>query len=220
MKLHYCVPTRNRFDLARAGIAAALAGSLVPDRVVVLDNSDRAEAAGHLADLVTAGVEVVPQRGNLGVSASWNWFLRHLEDHVVIANDDAVPGPETCRALVGAAQADTTEVFFGVTGDDGNAFSIFLLRKRGWQRIGPFEEAFYPAYYEDDDYAHRLRLAGYRVVRVPGATFEHLGSATYQAYKAEQQEQHRRAVRVNRRRYLAKWGGLPGNERFSTPYGT
>ena len=47
------------------------------------------------------------------------------------------------------------------------------LRRDVWETVGPLDEGFYPAYYEEVDYCFRARQAGYHVVYVPDATAIH-----------------------------------------------
>ncbi|PYR98200.1 MAG: glycosyl transferase family 2 [Acidobacteria bacterium] len=52
--------------------------------------------------------------------------------------------------------------------------AAFLLTPRAtWQRLGGFDEAFKPAYYEDSDYCARLWEQGFRVVYDPNAMILH-----------------------------------------------
>lgn len=45
------------------------------------------------------------------------------------------------------------------------------------RRIGFFDDAFYPSYFEDTDLCHRARRAGYRLIYEPAATVLHRVSA-------------------------------------------
>jgi GT2 family glycosyltransferase len=50
----------------------------------------------------------------------------------------------------------------------------FLLTPRDiWERLGGFDEAFTPGYYEDADYCMRLHQAGLRVVFEPSVAVDH-----------------------------------------------
>lgn len=51
-----------------------------------------------------------------------------------------------------------------------------LYRRDAFLAVGGFDESFF-CYYEDNDLAFRLRLAGYRCLYVPGAVVHHVGSA-------------------------------------------
>jgi len=84
--------------------------------------------------------------------------------------------------------------------------------------VGSFDERLYPAYFEDNDYHYRIRLAGMRAITHPPAMFYHYGSRT--------QNEAGGAPLVpgnvfdeNRRRYIQKWGGPPGCEQFRKPFG-
>jgi N-acetylglucosaminyl-diphospho-decaprenol L-rhamnosyltransferase len=62
------------------------------------------------------------------------------------------------------------------------AAAALVLRRGALDRIGGFDEAFFPAWFEDVDLARRLRDSDHRVVYWPAATFEHrLGSTVPEA---------------------------------------
>ncbi|HEY0783752.1 MAG TPA: hypothetical protein VGE98_14935, partial [Thermoanaerobaculia bacterium] len=87
---------------------------------------------------------------------------------------------------------------------------------------GWFDENFYPAYKEDQDYAYRCELAGVRRVAYAcpcGFAAEHLESQTIRSdpeYAALNAVTH---TEWNWRYYREKWGGDHGEERFTTPFG-
>jgi GT2 family glycosyltransferase len=41
--------------------------------------------------------------------------------------------------------------------------ALFALRRVVWDTIGPFDESFYPAYYEESDYCYRARQHGFQI---------------------------------------------------------
>lgn len=89
-------------------------------------------------------------------------------------------------------------------------FSGFMITKKTYEEIGEFDEGFNPAYFEDNDYHRRLKLAGYIAIKEPSALFYHYGSAT-------RKESGTVTVTdwsfINNRAYFeAKWGGLPEND--------
>lgn len=55
--------------------------------------------------------------------------------------------------------------------------AVVLLRMSAFKDIGPFDEAIF-LYYEDDDFCLRLRQAGYSAVLVPGAVVAHAGGGS------------------------------------------
>ncbi len=55
--------------------------------------------------------------------------------------------------------------------------AVVLLRMSALRDIGPFDEAIF-LYYEDDDFCMRVRAAGYSAVLVPGAIVRHAGGGS------------------------------------------
>jgi len=221
--IYYCIPTYKSFDEARLGIIAALTGSLVPDEIVVIDNSGDGSgtvALQHLASLYPK-VYMWPQSYNLGVAASWNKFHTEIKrDFIIIANDDVAVHYNTIEAMYLAAKANQDEPMVYGNGASGNAYSLFMLRKWAFDKIGPFDERFYPAYFEDNDYAYRLKLAGYTgQFHAHDATYDHVGSSTLKKYSEHEMTAHHHRFRNNREYYITKWGGVPGEEKYTTPFG-
>jgi GT2 family glycosyltransferase len=97
-------------------------------------------------------------------------------------------------------------------------FAAFMLGHACWESVGPFDEGFFPAYFEDNDYHRRIQLAGLRAVVHPPAMFYHFGSQTQNESVARPVVTSEMFER-NRDRYVRKWGGLPGAERLAAPFG-
>ncbi|MDX1664111.1 MAG: glycosyltransferase [Candidatus Promineifilaceae bacterium] len=51
--------------------------------------------------------------------------------------------------------------------------ALFAVRRAVLEAIGPFDEGFYPAYYEEADYCARARAHGFQIASVPGAQATH-----------------------------------------------
>lgn len=71
-----------------------------------------------------------------------------------------------------------------------------------WEELGGFDEHFSPAYYEDTDFAFRVRNAGYKVVYQPNAQVIHLegitsGTDINSGIKSYQE--------TNRHKFVEKW---------------
>jgi GT2 family glycosyltransferase len=96
-------------------------------------------------------------------------------------------------------------------------FSAFMLSKTCWEAVGEFDEVFYPAYFEDNDYHYRMKLMEIPAIVLPAAMFYHYGSRT-------QNEAEGSPIvsggmfENNRAAYFKKWGGVPGEEKFTHPY--
>jgi GT2 family glycosyltransferase len=55
--------------------------------------------------------------------------------------------------------------------------AAMAIRRSTWEAIGPFDDGFYPAYYEEVDYCYRARQHGLEIGYVPAATVQHLFSS-------------------------------------------
>ena len=96
-------------------------------------------------------------------------------------------------------------------------FSAFAVSRECWEQVGEFDELFHPAYFEDNDYHYRMKLANVDAIVYPPAMFYHYGSRT-------QNEALPAPIvsggdfKNNRAAYARKWGGVPGEEKFEHPY--
>lgn len=220
-KVYYALPTYKALDLAYESVLAVLRGTRVPDKIIIADNTGNGSGTQYLKPLTEkfANVYIWPQTYNIGVSKSWNLFHQQIaDDYIIIANDDIQVDPYTIEKIVDAADSNPRDILFTGDGESGNAFSLFLLTQRGYNLIGAFDEKFSPAYFEDNDYARRMFLKGYYIVPVKGATYRHEGSSTLKRFTPQEWEVHHNSHRANERYYIAKWGGLPHNEYYDTPF--
>jgi GT2 family glycosyltransferase len=84
------------------------------------------------------------------------------------------------------------------------AAACLMVRADAFDRLGGFDEAFWPAWWEDVDFCRRLRDAGFRVRYVPDAVFSHAGGTSVDALGPVA---FARAFAANRRRYVRKHHG-------------
>lgn len=86
--------------------------------------------------------------GNMGVAASWNAIFRHARDagysHVALVSQGVVLDGGTQRL---AALVDEYGDERGLLTDF--AWRCIVLSVDVWEQVGPFDERFAPAYYED-----------------------------------------------------------------------
>jgi GT2 family glycosyltransferase len=218
----YCVPTYRSFDLCVKSIAAVLRGSFIPDRIIVKDDSGEGAALPALLEFSEKNdfpIDIIVSPSRDGVAASWNRLVKESgeADYIIIANDDIEVQPDTLQKMVDAATA-SEEIFFYADARMGNAFSLFLIKRAGYEKIGPFNEHFYPAYFEDNDYSWRLRLAGHQLVSVYGAMYAHVGSSTLARYTPDEMAKHHSDFQRNELLYTRMWGGRAGNEHYTAPF--
>ena len=219
-----CIPTLKRYDLL-VRLCLSLNSESCRDlklRIFVLDNGGGLldSCLWHTAQeqFVFARPEVIVPKYNLGVAGSWNFFLKQFPS-CIVANDDVVFARETIESFALASLAFPEVVIF--EGKDPVAgFSTFYVNKSDvWMKMGGFDELFNPSYFEDDDCRYRLRLAGYPVKKVLLRGWRHDNSSTLASGDESYKRMHWCLYQRNRSYYIRKWGGLPGSEVHSSPFG-
>lgn len=226
MKLIYGIPTYSQFDDCRHAVEQILQSStLVPDEIIIVDNSETAEGYKSLADLIVKYpcVDIWVRTENI-LSGAWNdvmdYAVAQQDDdvYVILANDDVTPHPDSIKALVDAAVQNPEIAMWNGSGHSGNSYSFFLMQLWAYNRLGPFDENYKPAYFEDNDKDWQIKVAGLIREEVPAATFDHIGSATANNMSGERKVQHHASFVRNERYFSRKWGGKPGKEQFKIPF--
>ena len=179
------------------------------------------------------------------LSRSWNYGVQSAIDdgctHICVINDDVLFSPFTIDALVNTMEADPKIALasamtlrgqvqdpYDVVGlkewnhpeslSEHPDFSCFMLTPESFQHIGLFDENFRPAYFEDNDYHYRIKLAGRKAVSTNQAPYFHYGSRTQNSNPAQPVVPGPQ-FEANRAYFAEKWGGVPGQEKYVTPYG-
>ena len=83
------------------------------------------------------------------------------------------------------------------------AMFCVALRRETYERLGPLDEQFGIGMFEDDDYSHRIKAAGLRVVCVADVFIHHFGQAAFKQLIAN--GKYNPLFEENRRRYEKKW---------------
>lgn len=73
-----------------------------------------------------------------------------------------------------------------------------------WRRLGGFDDAFAPAYYEDTDIAFRIRQAGHAVLYQPHAAVIHFEGVSC-GTSEDDERGLKRFQRINRGKFHARW---------------
>jgi glycosyltransferase involved in cell wall biosynthesis len=168
-------------------------GSPVPtdlsaaDRVVALTHNRGVGPAWNLGASVAAAPLLCFLNSDCEVTAGWDRALAHGATdgrRIVFPYTDHVDGQ-------GPRSPDQA----------GTAGWCFMLHRQLFAEIGPFDEGFAPAYFEDTDYWHRAWEMGVDLSPVPAAVVIHERRTTGR-HAPELAEVFER----NRRRYEAKHG--------------
>lgn len=221
----------NNIHLTKKAVASALAQEpSVP--VVVIDNYSIDDTAKWLTTKKTVASLYLHEQKSL--SHCWNkamrlaWSVNYTS--VLLLNNDVEIRPDTFRLLdsypadfVSCVSVDSQDRV-GVPGDrtledlkkterPHPDFSAFLIRKTVTDRVGWFNEDYFPAYVEDCDYHVRMHRAGIKSVCVD-LPFLHHGYATLKYSNPVEKARIERGAQLNRGRFLAEYGCLPGTPEY------
>ncbi len=101
-------------------------------------------------------------------------------------------------------------------------FAMGAVNRAAIEAVGLFDEwSFWPLYFDDNDFAYRCDLAGFGITYYDGAMSEGAdGHQTSLTIFSDPVIRSRNAETwaLNAEAYEAKWGGLPGNEKYRTPW--
>jgi GT2 family glycosyltransferase len=78
--------------------------------------------------------------------------------------------------------------------------AVFAFPRQVFDRVGQFDEGFFPAYYEETDYCFRAREAGFAVWYEPRASAVHFESQSHDVAS----EAHHQAAQTGRLRFILK----------------
>ncbi|MDI6773266.1 MAG: glycosyltransferase, partial [bacterium] len=81
-------------------------------------------------------------------------------------------------------------------------FFCVVIPRRVIDEVGFLDERFGIGMFEDDDYSHRIRRAGYRLVCTDGAFVHHFHSATMRRFS---EQEYLRMFEANRAKFEQKW---------------
>lgn len=148
---------------------------------------------------------------NIGVAASWNKMIERAKllgySHVMILNDDVImeKDPFDIEKFIEENPAD----FY-----TGHGYFSFIIPIATYEKIGKFDENYYPAYYEDTDYTYRLQVAGFNKLDTDFILPEVMRTSK----SGEKDKSLYDRVFECRRYYEQKWGGAPTQETYKTPF--
>jgi GT2 family glycosyltransferase len=205
MKLIIGIPTINRADLLNEALANYFE-DFKQTEIVICDNGGQ--------EIITRENNFViykPEK-NLGVSGSWNMIMDYADKvkatHVLMLNDDIYLGKseEEINTIIRLWNPEflCTEL----------NWCSFILSVDAYKKIGKFDENFFPAYFEDNDYFRRMML-----LNVPIIMNAMLNPIIYRnSMTILKTPELNNCFEKNRQYYISKWGGQPTQETFSTPF--
>jgi GT2 family glycosyltransferase len=211
-------------DCSAQPAATVLAAVRGPRWVRNTENCGFLRTANRGVSLARAGYVVLLNNDTL-VTAGWLKALREVLDH---QPDAAVVGAKlvypdgTLQEAGGIIWRDGTGWNYG-RGDDASdprynyvrsvdycSAACWLFQREFFASMHGFEEAYAPAYYEDTDFAFRVRAAGKRVYYQPAATIVHFEGASCGRDESAGIKQHQA---VNRKNFRRRWNQVLSTHR-------
>lgn len=208
--MSYCIliPTINRKDLLMQALNWYVP-NLRETEIIVLDNGKQGIVSG------ASNLRVFESDKNKGVAGSWNWLIRKAIErghtHFLVLNDDIV------------LKRYEDEIYQIIERGGNNVFhrprpfynwSAFILNKYIFETVGEFDQSFVKCFFEDNDYEYRMKLAEVEI-RYEDA----LNAQVYLNSQTIEKDPLLGDYISNKEYYINKWGGIPTEEKYKTPFG-
>jgi GT2 family glycosyltransferase len=198
------IPTLNRYDLLKEALDRYIV-DFPTTHIYIVDNGNQG------IDDSNPNITVLKSSYNLGVAASWNVLCNTIFEeytHALIMNDDII---------IGKTESEIYELLNTVTADfyvGPFYWSVFIIFKDIFDKVGGFDEEFYPAYLEDNDYHYRMKLMNCKYIQIE----ELLPEVCRNSMTLEKEPTINSTFEKLMKFYKEKWGGKPGEEKYLTPF--
>ena len=219
------IPTLNRADLLVPALRK-YENDFPTTRIIVYDNGAQDISTLYLRDALSrpsvARLTTLEKEdgSNIGVAAAWNKICErafggfdvsgsHKVENILMLNDDIYLGRKESHILQLIEKYKDDDFIIGEKG-----WCSFVLPKKTFEKIGSFDEEFWPAYFEDGDYRYRMQLQGMSYITAPELTPVYFRESMTRQ-KDPSLNQH---FEKNKMRYNEKWGGLPELEMYDFPF--
>lgn len=215
--VYVCVPVLKRYDCLWEFIRSCELGTIKPTRYIIIDNGNKLMTTELIPPEDITRLTITGAGQNIGVAKAWNYFMIHVPEVRIIANDDLLFYPDTIELLMN----DLDENMLTYPAGTGS-FSCFILNDKIIENVGYFDEDISPnyGYYEDNDYHRRMLAKGFDIRPTEGCRTTHVnnGSNTLKAYTPEEMAEHHIKFHRATINYVRKWGGPPHHELYETPF--
>jgi GT2 family glycosyltransferase len=208
------IPTIAAPDALVQTVEAVLAQDVETD-IVLIQNGIAVDDACKELESKNENVRVINPYFNMGCSASWNfacrWAWGRGHDKIMLFNDDFVMQQTDALSKIDQAIAEEPNAHYHFQG-----FTSVCIRRELWNKVGEFDEGFWPAYFEDNDYYQRSIKVGidWKIVEIEKLHYNSLSLRRSPMLSML----NSRTFNMNSNRYVAKWGGPPHSETFDEPW--
>lgn len=212
IKFAVAIPTISSYRTLPAAIESVIQQDVSTDLLLIQNGSPPAPICDEYEK---KGVSVYRPGENLGCSASWNyamnWAWERGHDKIFLMNDDFYMLDGDILQGIQNAILDNPQAHYHLDG-----FSAVCITKDMWNLVGNFDEGFYPAYFEDNDYYNRSMIHNIKWDLLPAnIRHDHSSSVRSSAFLTMMNS---RSFLLNKKRFIAKWGGPPHAETFKEPW--
>jgi GT2 family glycosyltransferase len=157
-------------------------------------------------------VHLIEEETNLGVSASWNKLCKEFifknNKYALILNDDIYLGGN--ESVVNEVIKKNKSGFMKAHA----TWAAFIISKPVFDKVGEFDENLYPAYFEDNDYLYRMKLANVVVDK----SMKLLPLVMRHSSSINKDPKLNKDFIKNKNYFVDKWGGEPNREKFKKPF--
>ena len=203
MQVDIIVPVWNHLALTQRAIASVRENTVVPYHLIVVDDGSTDGTAAWLA--AQLDITTITNETNRGFAHAVNRGLEaSAVPYAVLLNNDVEVDRGWLKTLIeglesnprigaigplstakqmqweGYHRAESGVVPIGRQGPVSLAFFCVVLRREVISKVGLLDEGFAPAYGEDNDYAIRMKLAGWQQAICCDVLVKHDEKATTQ----------------------------------------
>jgi GT2 family glycosyltransferase len=212
------IPAISRFEILEANLARF---DEPVSRLVIVDNSLTGYTYRPPADSPFARVDHIRPILGIGVTGGFNAGIMQTPDAAwwLLSSVDIAYGPGDLGEIAELMDADPAPAVVTGSRDDERLLrgAYMAVNRAAVELVGLYDEwAFWPLYFEDDDFVRRCELGGVEWIEYDGQ-IAHDRSLTIRSSVGMARDNERTYPECLRR-YVEKWGGAPGRERFQTPY--
>lgn len=202
------IPTINRSDLLNEFLSHYYI-QFPKNHILIIDNGNQKINARH------QNFEIHRPEKNLGVAGSWNYIMNKAYDYgyqnTLILNDDIYISHQRNIIERIITKYKYTDL---IRCPKQYHMSAFILKTYAFKNTGLFDENFYPAYFEDNDYLYRINLDG-GFVEICETLSPEIFNNSMTIKKDPTLNQN---YEKNQEYYIKKWGGTPNREIYKTPF--
>lgn len=175
------------------------------DNIIVFDGYNWEQVFGEFIQKYNG--QYMINNDHLGCSGSWNKLIRYAfvensYDVVIIVGSDI----EMKEGYFESYVEELEEGDFDFTTARGFGFNCFAITRKCYEIVGLFDPNYYVFYYEDNDYATRVRISKLKWGDIGNPElFYHYGSASIK--KNEKINKANGIIfPLNQQYYVKKWG--------------